>query len=41
MTLINTARHSVRIAILTVSDTRTFATDTSGGWLQGDIKCAQ
>jgi molybdenum cofactor biosynthesis protein B len=38
MTLINTARHSVRIAILTVSDIRTFATDTSGGWLQGAIE---
>jgi molybdenum cofactor biosynthesis protein B len=30
----------VRIAILTVSDTRTLETDTSGGWLAGAVEAA-
>ena len=29
-----TNRHSLRVAILTISDTRSFDTDTSGEWLQ-------
>jgi molybdopterin adenylyltransferase len=30
----------VRIAVLTVSDTRTLETDTSGGWLAGAVEAA-
>jgi len=30
----------VRIAVLTVSDSRTFDTDTSGGWLAGAVEAA-
>ena len=30
----------VRIAVLTVSDTRTLETDTSGGWLAGAVEMA-
>jgi molybdenum cofactor biosynthesis protein B len=31
---------SVRIAVLTVSDSRTLETDTSGGWLAGAVEAA-
>ena len=33
-----TNRHSVRVAILTISDTRCFDTDTSGAWLQQAVE---
>ena len=33
-----TNRHSVRDAILTISDTRCFDTDTSGAWLQQAVE---
>ena len=33
-----TNRHSVRVAILTISDTRSFDTDTSGEWLQQAVE---
>ena len=33
-----TNRHSARVAILTISDTRSFDTDTSGAWLQQAVE---
>ena len=33
-----TNRHSLRVAILTISDTRSFDTDTSGEWLQQAVE---
>ena len=33
-----TNRHSARVAILTISDTRSFDTDTSGEWLQKAVE---
>ena len=33
-----TNRHSLSVAILTISDTRSFDTDTSGEWLQQAVE---